>query len=94
MSEDASRQDGPLTALTDPSPQAREDANPKLPPRLLDVDDVAAILRCSTRSVYRLVSSGRVPPPCRFGSMMRWTPASIEAWVAEGCPTVRRALRR
>ena len=60
---------------------------------LLTIEDVAAVLRCSPRSVYRLIGSGRVPPPCRFGSLMRWTPATIETWVAEGCPPLRRAPR-
>lgn len=57
---------------------------------LLTICQVAAILNCSPRTVYRLVDAGRVPPPHRLGSLLRWNPAAIEAWIAEGCPPCRK----
>ncbi len=56
------------------------------PTPMLAADQVAAILNCSTRTVYRLVDSGRMPPPCRLGGLVRWNAAVIEAWIAAGCP--------
>lgn len=55
-------------------------------PLLLTVGDVATLLGCSTRSVYRLAYSGRMPEPLRIGGMVRWPRAVIETWVAVDCP--------
>jgi excisionase family DNA binding protein len=63
-------------------------------PVLLTVDDLAAILRCSPRTVHRLVERGRVPRPCRLGSLLRWTRAQVDEWVARGCPDCRGGIRR
>jgi len=62
-------------------------------PVFLTVDEVAAVLRCSARSVYRLVDSGRMLPPCRFGRLLRWHGAAFDAWVANGCPASRPSRR-
>ncbi|MBL8854883.1 MAG: helix-turn-helix domain-containing protein [Planctomycetaceae bacterium] len=57
---------------------------------MLSVDDVAInYLGCSTRHVYRLVDSGRMPRPIKLGSLIRWPRAVIEQWIADGCPNVR-----
>lgn len=58
--------------------------------RLLTVQDMAAILNCSARTVYRLVDSGKMPPPCRLGGLVRWSRAAIDAWIADGCPACGR----
>jgi len=62
-------------------------------PTFLTVDEVAAVLRCSTRSVYRLMDSGRILQPCRFGGLLRWNAAAFDAWVAGGCPAPRSSRR-
>ena len=53
---------------------------------LLDVNDVAAMLQCSVRTVYRLSGSGRMPRPVRLGALVRWSREAIKQWIAEGCP--------
>jgi excisionase family DNA binding protein len=60
---------------------------------LLSVDDVAALLNCSARHVYRLSDAGRLPAPVRLGTLVRWSRHAIECWIGEGCPPVRRASR-
>ncbi len=55
-------------------------------PALLDVRGVARLLACSPRHVYRLSDAGRMPPPVRLGSLVRWVRQAIEHWLAEGCP--------
>jgi excisionase family DNA binding protein len=60
---------------------------------LLNVQGVAAMLNCSPRHVYRLSDAGRMPPPVRLGSLVRWKRADIEAWLAAGCKPVRTSGR-
>lgn len=57
--------------------------------RLDDVQQVADILSCSTRHVYRLSDAGKMPRPVKLGSLVRWNRAEIEDWLAAGCPAVR-----
>ncbi len=61
---------------------------------LLDVRAVAAMLGCSTRHVYRLADAAKMPSPVKLGSLVRWSRAAIEKWVAEGCPSVRKGAGR
>ncbi len=58
---------------------------------LLTVDDVARLLACSSRSVYRLSDSGRMPRPLKIGGMVRWSAAALSDWLANGCPDCRAA---
>ncbi len=50
-------------------------------PRMIDVTEVATILSVSTRTVWRLVSSGELPQPIRFGRNVRWRASDIEGWI-------------
>lgn len=61
---------------------------------MLNVGDVAKLLRCSARTVYRLSDSGRMPRPVKLGALVRWSRAAIEPWIAEGCPNCRKRGRR
>jgi len=56
------------------------------PPAMLDVKEVARLLRCSARTVYRLADSGRTPAPVKLGGLVRWLRHAMEQWVADGCP--------
>jgi excisionase family DNA binding protein len=66
---------------------------PDAPPRLLDVHAVASLLDCSPRHVYRLSDGGHMPRPLRLGSLVRWDRSALEQWIADGCPSQRRAER-
>lgn len=63
------------------------------PATLLDVKQVAALLCCSARHVYRMSDSGAMPRPRHVGALVRWCRAEIEQWVAVGCPKVRQVGR-
>lgn len=88
-------------AVTDPVPlnlssfldelKARKDLLDfaTLPP-LLDVETVAAVCDCSSRHIYRLADSDRMPRPVRLGSLVRWRKDQIFQWIDAGCPSVRR----
>jgi excisionase family DNA binding protein len=54
---------------------------------LLTVADVAEILRCSERHVYRLEEEGKMPKAIRPGSIVRWRRKAIEDWLDAGCPS-------
>jgi len=56
---------------------------------MFTVHDVAGMLRCSARTVYRLTDSGRMPRPVRLGALIRWPKVVLERWIAEGCPSIR-----
>ena len=56
---------------------------------LLGVNDVAKLLDCSPRHVYRLADGGRMPKPLKLGALVRWRRAEIDAWVEGGCRPVR-----
>ena len=56
---------------------------------LLDVGQVAALLRCSSRHVFRLSDAGKMPPPVRLGAAVRWPRQAVLGWIAGGCPAVR-----
>jgi len=60
---------------------------------MMTVQDLAKLLCCSPRTVYRLADSGRVPPPARLGALVRWNPATVQAWMAAGCPAARTFRR-
>jgi excisionase family DNA binding protein len=60
---------------------------------MLDVADVAEMLHCSRRHIYRMSDSGRMPPPVRLGALVRWDRDVLMRWIADGCPPVRRAGR-
>ena len=58
----------------------------KSPPSLLDVHEVAHLLGCSDRHIYRLADAGRIPSPVKLGALVRWNRSVIELWLADGCP--------
>jgi excisionase family DNA binding protein len=60
-------------------------SNPQVP-ALLSVADIARLLSCSQRHVYRLSDAGRMPPPVRLGTLVRWAREPVEGWIADGYP--------
>lgn len=67
------------------------DETPRESSLLVDVQDVAAMLKCSARHVWRLADADRMPRPLKIGALCRWDREVIERWVSEGCPSCRRA---
>ena len=53
--------------------------------KLLDVRGVADRLRVSTRQIWKLVSSGRVPRPVRLSRSVRWRESEIDRFIRAGC---------
>jgi excisionase family DNA binding protein len=59
------------------------------PGDLIDVEEFAATMKCSTKHIRRLVDAGKCPPPLRLGSLLRWRRDVVDEWTREGCPSVR-----
>jgi prophage regulatory protein len=58
---------------------------------ILTVEDVASMLRVAKRTVWRLVSTGKIPQPIRYGRNVRWRSADIDLWLELGCPEQARS---
>jgi prophage regulatory protein len=53
---------------------------------LLAAEEVAAMLGVSERTLWRLLSAGKVPKPVRFGRNTRWRVDEVKEWIDRGCP--------
>jgi len=58
------------------------------PPLLIGVAEAARLTALSVRTVWRLSSCGRFPPPLRIGGRRLWNRRKLEQWVDAGCPRV------
>ena len=58
--------------------------------QLIGVNEVAEMLGCSARSVYRLADAGRIPPPVKLNSLVRWSRTAVDDWIRGGCPSIRK----
>jgi len=57
-------------------------------PLLISVDELAMILKISPRSVWRLLSAGKLVEPVRIGGAVRWRFHEVKLWIEQGCPHV------
>ena len=60
----------------------------EISPVLYSVKEVAALLDCSTREVYRLRDARKVPAPIKLGGMVRWIKTELDQWLANRCRPV------
>lgn len=56
---------------------------------LLNVEQVAEMLNCSTRTVRRLAETGKMPRSLKLGALLRWKRVAIQEWIEAGCPAMR-----
>lgn len=80
-----------MATLSENASGERIAAPERAPADLLDVNEVADRLHVSVRTVHRLSDAGRMPRPLKLNSLSRWRSAEIDQWVADGCPTLRKA---
>lgn len=67
-------------------PSATAPLAPAAPSLLIDVNEVAALVKFSPRTVTRYDAQGLMPKGRKLGNLVRWSKAEIEKWVADGCP--------
>ncbi len=53
---------------------------------LVSPEQLAKLLGVSRAHIFRMSSSGRLPRCIRFGRTVRWSVATINAWLAAGAP--------
>ncbi len=53
---------------------------PAIEPRLM-ADDIAALLRVTTRTVHNWVARGQFPPPTKIGRRSTWDRAIVETYL-------------
>ena len=54
---------------------------------LISAEQLAAMMNVSTRTLWRLLSAGKLPEPVRLGGLTRWRLDRVRQWIDEGCPT-------
>ena len=55
-------------------------------PALISATELADLLKISTRTLWRLRSSGRLIEPIKLGGSTRWRLDEVQKWIAAGCP--------
>ena len=62
-------------------------------PILIDVGELAKILRLSPRTVWRLANCGKIPAPLKIGGSRRWRRGDVEQFIAGGCKPVGKVAK-
>ncbi len=61
--------------------------------KFVNVDELAAVLGVSRRSIWRYRAAKQVPEPCivedKSGGVLRtvWMTKELRKWIAQGCPS-------
>ena len=55
-------------------------------PLLISSDQLAGMLQISTRTLWRLLSTGKLILPVHIGGNTRWRLEEVRNWIDEGCP--------
>ena len=55
-------------------------------PKLINAEELARMMNISERTLWRLLSGGRLPQPVRIGRSTRWRLAEVVEWIERGCP--------
>lgn len=66
--------------------QAPDSGSPGNPPLLIPACELARLLGISKRTLWRLLSAGKLPVPVRLGNSVRWRLDEVEQWISRGCP--------
>jgi excisionase family DNA binding protein len=58
--------------------------------QLITGREISEKLHVNLATVYRLISSGRMPRPIKLGGATRWRSVEIDAWISRGCPPLTK----
>jgi excisionase family DNA binding protein len=53
---------------------------------LITAAELAELMQISPRTLWRLLSAGKIIQPIRIGGSTRWRLREVEEWIAAGCP--------
>lgn len=68
------------------SPEAASNPPPALA-GTYTADDIAVLLKCSTRHVRRLDDRRLIPGRIATGRLVRFACKLVDQWILDGCPT-------
>ena len=74
------------------SPAQRREGPPLEAP-VLNVDELAALLRVERKTVYAAIARGEIPGVRRVGTLLRVSRERVLAWLAQGQDRVSRSRR-
>ena len=63
---------------------------PARPPLAVGASEAARLSGVSRSTWHKLVSAGGAPPPTRIGRRTVWHVATLDRWLALGCPSAER----
>jgi excisionase family DNA binding protein len=58
-------------------------------PRLITAEELAKLMQVSERTLWRLLSGGKLPQPVRIGRNTRWRLAEVTEWIERGCSSAK-----
>ena len=58
--------------------------------RLVGSKEVAKMLGVSERTLWKMHTTGEMPPPIRIGRAVRFSVDALKKWVEAGCPTSQK----
>jgi excisionase family DNA binding protein len=76
----------------DGAPPAQKEGGPPLE-AVLNVDELAALLRVERKTVYGAIARGEIPGVQRVGTLLRVSRERVLAWLAQGQDRVSRSRR-
>jgi excisionase family DNA binding protein len=53
--------------------------------QMINADKLAKMLGVSRRTLWRLLSAGKLIPPVRIGGSTRWRTDDVRRWIDDGC---------
>jgi len=56
---------------------------------LLKAQELAEMLSVSTRHIWRMKASGKLPRAIEIGKCVRWKLLDISNWLSMGCPSMK-----
>jgi len=57
-------------------------------PLLISAEQLAELLQISTRTLWRLLSTGKLVTPVHLGGSTRWRLEQVQNWIEKGCPEI------
>lgn len=58
-------------------------------PILINAEELGRMMGVSERTLWRLLSGGKLPQPVRIGRNTRWRLAEVTEWIERGCPVAK-----
>ena len=74
------------TPTANPAPETPAAKVTRVTAECYTADELAVLLNCSLRHVWRMRDLGHLPAAIRLGRLVRWPKVLIDSWLAAGCP--------